>query len=77
MLESYAIGLSGIVLVAVTWVGVQSAWRKVFPGVGSDTDALAGRTGCHGCRERSASCDGATAEHRGRHCEKPTEEEVR
>jgi hypothetical protein len=49
MLESYAIGLSATVLVAVAWLGVQNAWRRVFPSGAADADALAGRAGCHGC----------------------------
>ena len=49
MLESYAVGPLAVVLVTVTWVGVQSAWKKVFARIDCDPDALAGRTGCHGC----------------------------
>jgi len=49
MLESYAIGLSATVLLVVAWVGVQNAWRRVFPGGSADVDALSGRAGCHGC----------------------------
>jgi len=49
MLASYATGLVALIALMLAWVGVQSAWRKVFPGVTSDPDALAGRTGCHGC----------------------------
>jgi len=60
MLESYAIGLSATVLVAVAWLGVQNAWRRVFPDGSADADALAGRAGCHGCgsaaREKSGQC---------------------
>jgi len=46
---SYLVGMLGIVILAVSWVAVQSAWRRVFPGAFSDPDVLAGRTGCHGC----------------------------
>jgi hypothetical protein len=60
MLESYAVGLSGIVLVTLIWVGVQNAWRRSFPDPGGDCDALAGRSGCHGCRKH--------------HCKKGVEE---
>ena len=56
MLVSYATGLVAIVVVAVVWVGIQIAWRKVFPGVSSDPDVLAGRMGCHGCG-RAEVCD--------------------
>ncbi len=49
MLESYAIGLAATVLLVVAWVGVQNAWRRVFPGGSADADALSGGAGCHGC----------------------------
>ena len=49
MFVSYVIGLVVIIALMVTWVGVQSAWRKAFPAVASDPDVLAGRMGCHGC----------------------------
>ena len=49
MLESYAIGIVAIVALMVAWVGVQGAWRKAFPAVAADPDALSGRMGCHGC----------------------------
>ena len=49
MLTSYAIGLTGIVMLCVAWLAVQLAWRRVFPDASGDPDALAGRLGCHGC----------------------------
>ena len=49
MLTSYAIGLTGIVMLCVAWLAVQLAWRRVFPEASGDPDALAGRLGCHGC----------------------------
>jgi len=49
MLTSYAIGLTVIATVCVAWLAVQLAWRRVFPDVSGDPDALAGRLGCHGC----------------------------
>jgi len=45
----YLIGVGAILLVSTAWVGVQRAWRKSFPHDGGDPDALAGRSGCHGC----------------------------
>jgi len=56
VLTSHALGLVTIALIAVAWVAVQSAWKKVFPDRCSDPDALAGRIGCHGdgC---SQACD--------------------
>ena len=49
MWMSYVVGLTGIVLIATAWVGVQRWWKTEFPGLGDDPDALAGRLGCHGC----------------------------
>jgi len=48
MAAGYLTGVIGILLVLALWVGVQAAWKKVFPDTG-DPDALAGRLGCHGC----------------------------
>ena len=48
MLESYAVGLGLIVAVSVLWVGVQLAWRGVFPATSSDPDVLAERMDCGG-----------------------------
>jgi hypothetical protein len=48
MVESYATGLAVLVLLAVAWVGVQSAWRHTFAEDSPDPDALAGRPGCGG-----------------------------
>ena len=69
MMASHAVGI--IVLVAVTagWVGVQLAWRRTFPEVGSDPDVLVGRGGCGGCREKE-SCETATCGHAGDRGEK-------
>jgi hypothetical protein len=49
MLESYVTGLAAMVVLMIAWLGIQFAWRKVFPCRGSDPDALAGRLGCRGC----------------------------
>jgi len=64
VLTSHAMGLVLLVLVAVGWVGVQNAWRRVFPSACSDPDVLAGRMGCHGpgC---SHDCDRRTSDRAG------------
>jgi hypothetical protein len=49
VLASYALGIAAVVFMAVAWVGVQLAWRRVFPDACADPDVLAGRMGCHGC----------------------------
>jgi hypothetical protein len=61
VLSSYVIGMVAIVVMAVVWVGIQSAWRKAFPGHSSDPDVLAGRLGCHGC-DSADVCEGRLSE---------------
>ena len=39
----------GIMVIFGGWLLVQTAWRRVFPGLPADEDVLAGRMGCHGC----------------------------
>lgn len=64
MLTSYALGLLGIVAMTVAWVGVQLAWKKVFPDAFCDPDVLAGRMGCGGCTNDSENCDSKRSERR-------------
>jgi hypothetical protein len=56
MLHHYIIGVGAFVLLSVLWLGVQRAWRRAFPDVGDDPDALAGRPGCFGCA-RAVPCE--------------------
>ena len=73
-MASYALGVAIIVLVMVAWVGVQLAWKRCFPGVWADPDALAGRMGCHGCEYQEKTggdptcCDMATAPRGSEQC---------
>jgi hypothetical protein len=67
LLTSYALGIAAVVAMAVAWVGVQIAWRRVFPDACGDPDVLAGRMGCQGCRSteivtRAANRIGASEE---------------
>ena len=55
MIESYLIGTIGTIVLATSWLGVQLAFRRVFPPATPDADALAGR-GCGSCT-RSAHCE--------------------
>jgi hypothetical protein len=50
-MASTAIGIGVLVALMVAWVGVQTAWRRMFPHATADPDALYGRTDCHGCDE--------------------------
>jgi len=56
VLQHYVIGVGAILMLMVAWIGVQTAWRRVFPATDGDPDVLAGRMGCHGC-EDSDHCD--------------------
>ncbi len=40
---------TGIVLIVGAWIGVQLAWKRVFPGVAPDEDVLASRIECGSC----------------------------
>ena len=59
MMHDYIIGVGAILLLSTAWVGVQRAWRRSFADVGDDPDALAGRSGCHGCNDskESGACE--------------------
>ena len=50
MIHHYIVGIGALLLLSTAWVGVQRAWRRSFPEAGDDPDALAGRSGCYGCR---------------------------
>ena len=64
MLASYALGIAATIFVAVAWVGVQLAWRRVFPDACADPDVLAGRMGCHGC-DSTEVCEARAADPAG------------
>ena len=65
MMHDSIIGIGAILLLSTAWIGVQRAWRRSFADVGTDPDALAGRSGCHGCndskdchrRQESGACE--------------------
>ena len=66
MMHDSIIGIGAILLLSTAWIGVQRAWRRSFADVGTDPDALAGRSGCHGCSDskdchrspESGACEG-------------------
>ena len=68
-LSSYAVGVAGVALVAAAWLGVQLAWRRVFRAGSAESDALAGRTACHGCG-CTVDCEGRPSR------QSPTEEDA-
>ena len=58
MWVDYATGVAAAIGLAVGWVLVQTAWTKVFPGAGTEPDALARRGGCRNCDcRRTNACE--------------------
>ena len=59
MLSSFLIAIAGIVTIACFWLAVQRLWQRHFPEQGAvgETDALAGRGGCHGCNCAPSHCE--------------------
>lgn len=49
MIQTYLIGIAGIVLIMVSWVGIQRIWHRVFHEYVEDEDALAERNTCGNC----------------------------
>ncbi len=68
MIETYLIGIVGIVALMLAWAGIQQVWRKAFAEHVTDEDALAERTRCTNCgcttvceKSRQTSLNGSTA----------------
>ncbi len=53
MLQEIVKAVIGITAILSGWLLVQLAWRRVFPGIPADEDALVGRLGCHGCSDQT------------------------
>ena len=56
MIQTYLTGIAAIVLVSLAWLTVQRLWQRQFPDH-ADVDAMANRSGCHGCSCGEARCD--------------------
>jgi hypothetical protein len=58
LVSTFLTALAGMILISGGWLAVQRLWQRHFPerGDGSD-DALAGRSGCHGCNCGPAGCE--------------------
>ncbi|MCB0572245.1 MAG: hypothetical protein KDC66_20905 [Phaeodactylibacter sp.] len=48
-MQSFVIGIGGIVIMVAIWALVQSLWRDTFAENITDDDVLAGRTKCSNC----------------------------
>ena len=59
MLSSYLIAIAGMIFIACVWLAVQRLWQRHFPehGAVGEADALAGRSGCHGCNCAPSHCE--------------------
>ncbi len=49
MIESYVIGILGIVGLMTGWVLIQQVWKKTFAEYSDNEDALADRSKCGNC----------------------------
>jgi hypothetical protein len=49
MLIALLKAMLGMAVVLGAWLAVQRLFCASLPGASADEDALAGRTGCHGC----------------------------
>lgn len=56
VLMSYGTGLAAVIGIAVAWLWLQNAWRRVVLDGSEDADVLAGRCGCLGCGG-TAACE--------------------
>lgn len=54
LIATYATGVAAVVVVALAWITVQGAWRRVFPERLLDADAMVGHLGCTGRCETDA-----------------------
>lgn len=60
-MESYSIGILGIVFLMSLWLIVQLFWKKTFADYVSDEDPMADRTKCANCNCTKA-CENKAAE---------------
>ena len=49
MIESYIIGITGMIFLVFLWLVVQRQWRKIFYDQINDEDVLADRNSCGNC----------------------------
>jgi hypothetical protein len=49
MIQSFLIGIGGLIALMFLWVFVQTLWGKTFSDYVSDEDVMAGRTSCSNC----------------------------
>ena len=59
MLTSYLTAMACMIAITCFWLAVQRLWQRHFPehGAEGEEDALAGRSGCHGCNCAPSHCE--------------------
>ncbi len=60
--STFFTAIAGMIVISGGWLAVQRLWLRQFPdspapGGDADGDALAGRSGCHGCNCDPTSCE--------------------
>ena len=57
MITMYLTAIVSMAVLLCCWLAVQRLWQRQFPGqAAADGDALANRSGCHGCNCGPSSC---------------------
>jgi len=60
--STFLTAIVGMIVISSGWLAVQRLWLRQFPGPlapggDGDGDALAGRSGCHGCNCDPTACE--------------------
>jgi hypothetical protein len=60
--STFFTAIAGMIVISCGWLAVQRLWLRQFPdslapGGNVDGDALAGRSGCHGCKCDPTACE--------------------
>ena len=67
MIMNYLTAILAMAAIAALWLFIQRQWQRHFPEQASaDGDALANRSGCHGCNCRGQECQNKQLNHKDR-----------
>ena len=58
--STFLTAIAGMIVISCGWLAVQRLWLRQFPdspAADGDADALAGRSGCHGCKCDPTACE--------------------